>query len=154
VFTTDDKEAPMHIRLFTSSILSVAVLAIVAHAAIAAGEPKSVRPFTRPVPARVTQAASRVTASHVEPAAEQKNEAPFTRLVLVRRPQPTVSGEPKNGLPFTAAAVPATVAVASPDSGAGFSWADAALGAALGVSLSAGAAGAVLLARRKVPRPA
>ena len=138
----------MH-RLFTSSILSIAVSAVVAHAALAGGEPKNERPFTGAATGHVSQPAPAATQSRV--AVEQKNEAPFTRLVGVARRQPAALGESKNELPFTAAASP-TAAVG--DSGSGFSWTDAVLGGVLGVTLSIAAAGATLLARRKVPRPA
>jgi len=141
----------MH-RILTSSILAVAVAAVVAQAALAGGEPKNELPFTRPVPARVTQAVPRLSAERVRLATEQKNEGPFTRAVVSAHRQPAVRGESKNELPFTAAAsadVPAT-----PGPGSGFSWTDALLGVVLGVSLSAAAAGAALLARRRVPRTA
>lgn len=136
-------------RLFTSSVLPIAVSVVVAHAALAGGEPKDERPFTGTVPGHISQLASAATHSRV--AAEQKNEAPFTRLAGATLRQPTVVGESKNELPFTAAASPSA---AAGDSGSGFSWMDAVLGGVLGVSLSIAAAGATLLARRKVPRPA
>jgi hypothetical protein len=151
VLDTDDKEATMHTRHFTSSILLVAVSAIMAHAALAAGEPKNERPFTRQVADRVSQSASRPTAQQVRLASEQKNEAPFNRHVVVIHRQPSVRGESKNMLPFTAAA---PVGATAGDAGSGFNWTDTALGVVLGVSFSLAAAGATLLARRRVPRPA
>jgi hypothetical protein len=151
VLDTDDKEARMHTRHVTSSILLVAVSAVMAHGALAAGEPKNDRPFTRPVADRVSQSASRLAPQHVSLAAEPKNEAPFNRHVIVTYRQPSVRGESKNMLPFTASAPVGSAVV---DSGSGFNWTDALLGVVLGISLSVAAAGATLFARRRVPRPA
>ena len=140
----------MH-KLFTSSILIVAVSAVVANAALAGGESKNERPFTAPAVGAV-QSAAHLAPAPARLAAEQKNELPFTRPATVAHPQPAVSGEAKNELPFTATAASAVAATGG--SGSGFSWTDAALGVFFGVLISAAAAGAALVARHKVPRPA
>jgi len=140
----------MH-KLFTSSILIVAVSAVVANAALAGGESKNERPFTAPAVGAV-QSAAHLAPAPARLAAEQKNELPFTRPATVAHPQPAVSGEAKNELPFTATAASAVAATGG--SGSGFSWTDAALGVLFGVLISAAAAGAALVARHKVPRPA
>ena len=141
----------MH-KLFTSSILIVAVSAVVANAALAGGEPKNERPFTAPAAVGAVKSAAHLAPAPARLAAEQKNELPFTRPTTVAHPQPAVSGEAKNELPFTATATAAVAATGGP--GSGFSWTDAALGVFFGVLISAAAAGAALVARHKVPRPA
>ncbi len=90
--------------------------------AVAQGEAKNVAPFTTPVTADAP-------AGSTAPQGEQKNEAPFTSpysdpgLALayakVAQLQAALAGEAKNGPPFTDGV----------SSGAGFHWADAAIGA-------------------------
>jgi hypothetical protein len=88
-------------------------------------------------------------AAPVLAAGEAKNESPFNRPA---EEQPFVQGEPKNELPFTAPqGVHPTLVIGTTD--AGFSWADAAIGAAAGVgalSIVGGLAVLTLASRRRV----
>ncbi len=85
-------------------------------------------------------AAAFIAAATAAPAfagGEAKNEGPFTRPVAV---QPTSAGEPKNELPFTSAGQDRpTITVTSTRDG--FSWLDAAIGAAAGAGLTCAGAG-------------
>lgn len=116
----------MHaIRTITVALGSAAVLA---HSALAGGEPKNQWPFTRPVGDRAPQS-TQVESSAVGTRGEAKNQLPFTRPVS----QPT------------------TIVV---QSGGGFSWTDGAIGLAAGIGVAISGAGAVALGRSRSPRTA
>ena len=87
-----------------------------------------------------TVAATFIAAATAAPAlagGEAKNEGPFTRPVTV---QQASAGEPKNELPFTSAGqTRPTITVTSTHDG--FSWVDAAIGAAAGAGLTCAGAG-------------
>lgn len=108
------------------------------------GEPKNEAPFTHVVQAPFTHV---VTAP-----AQQQNEPPFTRSVVVHdgvadfgsTVEP--AGEPKNGPPFTRRVDgPTTTFVVR--RGGGFDWTAAAVGAVVALGLVAVAAGAVFVVR-------
>ena len=143
-------------RLSSAIVLVAALAAMVPATVLAQGEPKNEAPFTRPV-GTVSQSSRDLTTSGAVGRGEAKNQAPFTRRVgnvAIRSSRdlttsgPVGQGEAKNELPFTY-----PVAAAS-SSGSGFSWIDAGLGLALGISLCVAAMGSTLLVRHKAPRTA
>jgi hypothetical protein len=106
------------IRTIGLATATVAVVLAIVPIALAGGEPKNERPFTRPAAAQAT-----ATTIHSSGGGqgEAKNEAPFTAPVTDSAP---------------------TIVVNRAD---GFDWADAAIGAAAGIGLVLAAAGAVVL---------
>ena len=115
----------MLVRFLASTVVALAIIAVLAQVAFAWGEPKNEWPFTRPVGAHTTQVAA----------------TPASRT------SPAISGEPKNEYPFTR---PATVIVTSND---GFDWSSGAIGAAAGIGIALAGAG-VLALTHKSPRTA
>jgi len=92
-------------------------------------------------PTRITStiAAVFIAAAAAGPAfaGEPKNEGPFTRPVTV---QVASTGEPKNEQPFTSAVQDRpTIAITTTHDG--FSWLDAAIGAAAGAGVTCAGAG-------------
>jgi hypothetical protein len=142
-----------------TTIATVAVIcaAVTAHVALGAGEPKNQRPFTG--------AAERQTASATSPAAvtrnasgEPKNEWPFTRLVERQAASatspatvtPAIAGEPKNDVPFIRDASRTPVLVQTGD---GFDWGDAGIGAAVVFGLGCAGVGALAVRAGTARRP-
>ncbi len=117
-------------HIIRSTVVAGLAAGVLAASAAAGGEPKNEWPFTRPVVARVAQAAT-VTRSTAQPViqGEPKNEPPFTRPVA------TVAADTN----------PATVVIRSSE---GFSWSDAAIGLAAGMGIAAAVAGALTLAHK------
>jgi hypothetical protein len=101
------------------------VVAALAPSALAGGEPKNERPFTRPVQTRFFAEA----------------------FVAAAERGLSVQGEPKNELPFTR---PITLAAGS---SSGFDWRSGGVGVVAGIGISLVGAGVVLTAR-KSPRTA
>jgi hypothetical protein len=112
-------------RLLSATVVALAVVAILAQAALASGEPKNEWPFTRLVGARETQAVARSgSTTSPAPRGEAKNEPPFTR--------------------------PAVVVVSS---NSGFDWSSGGIGVAAGLGVAVLGAGALSLVHRS-PRTA
>ncbi len=145
-------------RSTRAALVALTTAAIIARAALGAGEPKNESPFTRPVDGAtaavhlVHQVAGATLAIDGEP----KNELPFTRpsnddpglakaLSEVSVGAPALTGESKNG-PFSKP-VDATVTVI----GGGFNWSDAAIGMLVAAGIGIGGAGVYMLVR--TPRP-
>ncbi|HEV7567819.1 MAG TPA: hypothetical protein VGO31_17875 [Microbacteriaceae bacterium] len=111
----------MHFSTSTRIALATLIAALaIAPAALAGGEAKSGWPFTRSVAVQPT--------AHAQSA-----------------PANVISGEPKNQLPFTlpVRTHSSTIIVRA---GSGFSWGDAAIGAAAMLGVALAAAGALALA--------
>ncbi len=123
----------MHTQILRTSAAGILLTAVLAHAAVAAGEPKNEPPFTRQVAARTSQAATHTA----------------------RASSPVIQGEPKNELPFTrTVAEPATIVVRG---STGFSWTDGAIGLIAGLGVAIAGVAATALARgaqRGTPRTA
>ena len=123
----------MHTQILRTSAAGILLTAVLAQAAVAGGEPKNELPFTRPVVARASQAAT-----HTPQASS-----------------PAIQGEPKNELPFTRPVEqPATIVVRG---SSGFSWIDGAIGLIAGLGVAIVGVGATVLARgaqRETPRTA
>ena len=112
----------VHFSTSTRIALATLIAALaIAPAALAGGEAKSGWPFTRPVA--------------VQPMAHMQSASANV-----------IAGEPKNQLPFTlpVSSQSPTIIVRA---GSGFSWGDAAIGAAATLGLALAAAGALALAR-------
>jgi predicted NBD/HSP70 family sugar kinase len=112
----------MHFSTSTRIALATLIAALaVAPVALAGGEAKNGWPFNRPVAVQTT--------AHVQSA-----------------PANVISGEPKNQLPFTlpVRSQSSTIIVRA---SSGFSWGDAAVGAAATLGLAIAAAGALALLR-------
>jgi hypothetical protein len=143
------------------ALTALTTVALVAPAALGAGEPKNESPFTRPV-AGVTSAVHGIRLVAGAPlaiAGEPKNEVPFTRpsnddpglartLREVSGGTLAPAGERKSEPPFsTPARSEPTVTVV----GGGFSWTDAAIGMLVTAGLGLAGAGVYLLARTVRP---
>ena len=113
----------MQTQILRTSAAGILLMAVLAQAAVAAGEPKNEWPFTRPAVARASQAAT---------------HTPETS-------SPVIQGEPKNELPFTRPVEqPATIVVRG---SSGFSWTDGAIGLLAGLGIATVGAGATVLGR-------
>ena len=115
-------------QLIRSTAVACAGAAILAQVALGGGEPKNQWPFTRPVDARTTRAATHSSSTT----------------------EPVIQGEAKNEPPFSNPAAPAAVIVRS---GNGFSWSAGAIGLAAGIGIALSGGATVALAR-KSPRTA
>ncbi len=116
----------MQSRQLRSLALAATGAAILAHGALAAGEPKNEAPFTRPVAARSLSQTSHSATTPPQIRGEAKNELPFTRPVST---PPTLIVKTRGGFNFT----------------------DGAIGALAGIGVALSAAAALALAR-KSPR--
>src|SRR5581483_12270714 len=96
-------------------------------------------------PALVAIVASAALAPVAAAGGEPKNQPPFTQAVATVVPGARLAAEPKNELPFTrSVAIPETIVVQASN---GFSWVDAAIGAAAAIGLGAAGTGAGLAVR-------
>ena len=140
------------IEILRCTAIAAIAAALLAQAAVAAGEPKNESPFTRPVVTRTAQLATSHPASSTDVRGEPKNEWPFTRRVGIRSTQatgnptaaePAIQGEPKNQPPFVK---PAPIVISSTDTG--FNWTDGAIGAVAGIGIALLVAGARSVSRK------
>jgi hypothetical protein len=147
-------------RTTRAALVVLTTAAIIAHAALGAGEPKNESPFTRPVAGARTAVhlVHQVAGAALTIAGEPKNELPFTRpsnddpglakaLHEVSVGAPALTGERKSGPPFSDP-VDATVAVV----GGGFNWSDAAIGMLVAAGIGIGGAGVYMLTRTRPAR--
>jgi hypothetical protein len=130
--------------------VAAAAAVLLAQSAVAAGEPKNQRPFTRPVVARVQQSAMTHGSQATDVHGEAKNGWPFTRRVDDRSRQAAArasalappQGEAKNEPPFVQPVISSASAAGT------FNWTDGAIGVLAGIGLAVSLAGVLLIARK------
>jgi len=146
-------------RTTRAALVALTIAAILAPAALGAGEPKNESPFTRPVAGTTAGVHLVRLVARAAPAiaGEPKNELPFTRpsnddpalaraLHEVSVGAPALTGEPKNGPPFSEPVDATATGV-----GGGFNWSDAAIGMLMAAGIGIAGAGVYLLARTARP---
>lgn len=145
------------------ALAALTAAAMIAPAALGAGEPKNQLPFTQPstgatVAAHTVRLTSGTATSVIT--GEPKNELPFTRpsnddpglaraLREVSRGIPAPTGEPKSEPPFTLPA-PSRPTVVVP--GRAFDWTDAAIGALATIGIGLAGVGIYVLVSTARPQ--